>query len=256
MEYAPKLATVSSLFGQAEPEEGVSPVDHFYRGLRDTIPKAYGIRLFAVDPTNPSGQREFEGVSNLNALIQCGFISAQRTLDLSKPGETDVIGKLLGKLFQTATSATAAEADQQLAQKIKSSVDGIEKGIQPGFDTMVKGLLPALGIFGFPSLNDMNSAPKHRSTSRAFCPITPVFSIRALKRFSLPEGYNGLGTRNLIYILLKLEAFHKEYGQRALRPGVHIVFSRHQSAFAPANAGGIHRAAQPSCCEALGKLSR
>ena len=86
MEYAPKLATVSALFDQAEPDQGVNPADHFYRGLRDTIPKAYGIRLFAVDPTNPADQREFEGVSNLNALIQCSFIGAQRTLDLSKPG--------------------------------------------------------------------------------------------------------------------------------------------------------------------------
>jgi len=67
MEYAPKLATVSKLFGQAEREEGVSPIDHFYCGLRDTIPKAYGIRLFAVDPTNPADQREFEGMTNLNA---------------------------------------------------------------------------------------------------------------------------------------------------------------------------------------------
>lgn len=40
----------------------------------------------------------------------------------------------------------------------------------------------------------------------------------------LPEGYNGLGTRNLIYLLLKLEAFHKEYRARATRPGVHLIF--------------------------------
>ncbi len=224
MEYAPKLATVSSLFGQAEPEEGVSPVDHFYRGLRDTIPKAYGIRLFAVDPTNPSGQREFEGVSNLNALIQCGFIGAQRTLDLSKPGETDVIGKLLGKLFQTATSATAAEADQQLAQELKSSVDGIEKGIQAGFDTMVKGLLPALGIFGFPSLNDTELRPETSLNVESLLSDHTRILYTGADGVHLPEGYNGLGTRNLIYILLKLEAFHKEYRSRPTRPGVHIVF--------------------------------
>lgn len=224
MEYAPKLATVSMLFGQAEAEEGVSPVDHFYRGLRDTIPKAYGIRLFAVDPTNPDDQREFEGVSNLNSLIQCGFIGAQRTLDLSKPGETDVIGKLLGKLFQTATSATAAEADQQLALELKSSVDGIEKGIQDGFDKMVKGLLPALGVFGFPSLNDTELRPETSLNVESLLADHTRILYTGADGVHLPEGYNGLGTRNLIYILLKLEAFHKEYRSRPTRPGVHIVF--------------------------------
>ncbi|MCP1249857.1 AAA family ATPase [Gluconobacter oxydans] len=224
MEYAPKLATVSTLFGQAEPEEGVSPADHFYRGLRDTIPKAYGIRLFAVDPTNPADQREFEGVSNLNALIQCSFIGAQRTLDLSKPGETDVIGKLLGKLFQTATSATAAEADQQLAQELKSSVGGIEKGIQAGFDTMVQGLLPALNIFGFPSLNDTELRPETSLNVESLLADHTRILYTGHDGVHLPEGYNGLGTRNLIYILLKLEAFHKEYRARPTRPGVHIVF--------------------------------
>jgi hypothetical protein len=224
MEYAPKLATVSMLFGQAAPEEGVNPVQHFYSGLRDTIPKAYGIRLFAVDPTNPADQREFEGASHLNALIQCGFIGAQRTLDLSKPGETDVIGKLLGKLFHTATSATAAEGDQQLARGLKSSVDGIEKNIQTGFDTMVRGLLPALGVFGFPSLNDTELRPETSLNVESLLANHTRIFYTGIDGVHLPEGYNGLGTRNLIYILLKLEAFHKDYRSKPTRPGVHIVF--------------------------------
>lgn len=224
MEYAPKLATVSTLFDQTEPKEGVNPVDHFYRGLRDTIPKAYGTRVFAVDPTNPADQREFDGVSDLNALLQCGFIGAQRTLDLSKPGETDVIGKLLGKLFQTARSTTAAAADQELAQELKSAVDGVEKEIQAGFDTMVKGLLPALGVFGFPSLNDTELRPETSLNVESLLADHTRILYTGADGVHLPEGYNGLGTRNLIYILLKLEAFHKEYRSKPIRPGVHIVF--------------------------------
>src|SRR5690606_22812649 len=40
----------------------------------------------------------------------------------------------------------------------------------------------------------------------------------------LPEGYNGLGTRNLIYILLQLETLHKAYRGTVMRPGTHLVF--------------------------------
>jgi putative ATP-dependent endonuclease of OLD family len=40
----------------------------------------------------------------------------------------------------------------------------------------------------------------------------------------LPEGYNGLGTRNLIYMLLQLQSFHKEYRTREPRPTSHLIF--------------------------------
>ncbi len=40
----------------------------------------------------------------------------------------------------------------------------------------------------------------------------------------LPEGYNGLGTRNLIYMLLQLESFHKAYRAKVTRPVTHLIF--------------------------------
>jgi putative ATP-dependent endonuclease of OLD family len=40
----------------------------------------------------------------------------------------------------------------------------------------------------------------------------------------LPEGYNGLGTRNLIYILLRLLTFHKAYRPCPTLPGGNLIF--------------------------------
>ena len=40
----------------------------------------------------------------------------------------------------------------------------------------------------------------------------------------LPEGYNGLGTRNLIYMLLQLESYHKIYRSQITRPSAHLIF--------------------------------
>ncbi len=41
---------------------------------------------------------------------------------------------------------------------------------------------------------------------------------------ALPESYNGLGTRNLIFILLQLAGFYKAFCAEVTEPGVHLIF--------------------------------
>src|SRR5207237_7537411 len=40
----------------------------------------------------------------------------------------------------------------------------------------------------------------------------------------LPESYNGLGVRNLIFILLQLVRFYKVFRAEANAPGLHLIF--------------------------------
>ncbi|MFH4376964.1 ATP-dependent endonuclease, partial [Acinetobacter baumannii] len=93
---------------------------------------------------------DFEGTSALTALLQCNFVLAQRNLDKTKLGDADVIGKLLSELFKTATAPSAAEADQNLAIRLKQSVENIEHNVQLDFDGMLKELLPVMNVMGFP----------------------------------------------------------------------------------------------------------
>lgn len=160
IEYGASSASLATLFDVQEAEAGSDAVAHFYRQLRETLPRAYRISVTAIDPTDPTNFRVLDGTGALSALVQCGFVRAQRTLDSSKPSDTAVIGRLLGTLFQTASSMTAAESDQALAAALKTSVSQIEQTIQNDFDTMVKDLLPALSAFGFPGLNDAELRPE------------------------------------------------------------------------------------------------
>jgi putative ATP-dependent endonuclease of OLD family len=224
LEYKPALATLHTLLNVAEPAEGVEKNLHFLRSLRDTIPKAYSIRVTAIDPTDKTNQREFEGISALSALVQCNFVRAQRTLDHASQGDADVIGKLLSTLFKTATTQTAAAADQELAAKLKTSVEEIERGIQGDFDTMLKKLLPSLEVLGFPSLNDTELRPETSLNVEALLSDHTKMVYAGADGVHLPEGYNGLGTRNLIYMLLQLESYHKIYRAKSTRPVAHLIF--------------------------------
>lgn len=224
VEYSASTQTLNALFQFPPAAEGEEWVIPFYRSLRESVPKAYAAHLSAIDPTDATNTRSFDSLAPLAALLQCGFIRAQRTLDQSKKGDTDVIGKLLGELFRTANELTAAEADQQLANALKTSVETIEKDIQTNFDEMVKNLLPALQLFGFPSLNDTELRPETSLDVEALLSDHTKILYEGTHGVHLPEGYNGLGTRNLIYMLLQLETFHKAYRALPTRPGVQLVF--------------------------------
>lgn len=224
VEYAPTLATLHTLLDVPPPADGVDPKTHFLRALREALPKAYGVHVSAVDPTDDTNQRHFDGISMLTALVQCNFVRAQRTLDHAKNGDTDVIGKLLSTLFKTATASTAAASDQELAMKLRASVEGIERSVQDEFDGMLKELLPAMAVLGFSSLNDTELRPQTSLNVEALLSDHTKVVYTGADGVHLPEGYNGLGTRNLIYMLLQLESYHKAYRAKATRPATHLVF--------------------------------
>ncbi len=224
VEYKATLATLHTLLDVPAEPEGVEPRTHFFRSLRDTLPKAYNIHVFAIDPTDDTNRRDFEGTAALAALLQCNFVRAQRTLDHAKHGDADVIGKLLSALFKTASAPTAAAGDQELAAKLKESVEGIERSIQGNFDEMLKKLLPAMEVLGFPSLNDTELRPETSLNVEALLSDHTKVVYTGTDGVHLPEGYNGLGTRNLIYMLLQLESYHKAYRAKATRPATHLIF--------------------------------
>lgn len=224
VEYKPTLATLHTLLDIAAPSEGVEQNAHFLRSLRDTIPKAYSIHVSAIDPTDQTNRRGFEGISALSALVQCNFVQAQRPLDHARQGDADEIGKLLSTLFKTATAPTAAAADQELAVKLKTSVEEIERSIQGDFDAMLKKLLPTMEVLGFPSLNDAELSPETSLNVEALLSDHTRVVYAGADGVHLPEGYNGLGTRNLIYMLLQLESYHKIYRAKPTRPATHLIF--------------------------------
>ncbi|MDB5582736.1 MAG: ATP-dependent family endonuclease [Bradyrhizobium sp.] len=224
IEYSASLATVATLLEIPDFEAGPNAKETLFRHLRENVPKAYAIRTFAIDPTDVTNRREFEKATALSALIHTGFVKAQRTLDLGKRGDTDVIGKLLNKLFRTANTLNASLGDQEIAAGLKTSVALLEQSMQGDFDDRLKELLPALNSFGFPSLNDTELRPQTNIDVESLLTDNTRILYTGVDGVHLPEGYNGLGTRNLIYILLQLEALHKLYRSTGVRPGTHLVF--------------------------------
>lgn len=220
--YALKDGKLPELFGDfAETDEDARP--EFFRLLRERIPSFYETTFVAVDPNDETNERGIER-STLRKLCVGGFISAQRGLDDASQKERVVIGKVLENLFSTAKSNTDDADSHAIAQELEIAVKSIQDKIGDDFNEKLDQLLPALSLFGYPGLN----APK--LLTETTLDVAKLLTNHTKVRYTgsngihLPEAYNGLGTRNIILILLQLREFFKLFLAMEPRPSVHLVF--------------------------------
>lgn len=223
IDYRPSKGALPLLLDAPVPHGAADDAKNLFKNLKEAIPKSYEYHVTAVDPSDATNEREIE-VKQLGKLLQFGLVAAQRALDQQKRGEPNVLGKLLEALFANASSAAATEAEQAIAAELKAAVSDIEKGIHAGFNEKLTMLLPKIKSFGYPGLNDPDLRTETAlNVVSLLAEHTKVFYTGA-HGVHLPEGYNGLGARNLIYILLQLLSFHKSFRANPASPAVHLIF--------------------------------
>lgn len=197
----------------------------FFRALRERVPKLFVTKIEAEDPNDPTNKKDRE-IAHLRAVLQLGFINAQRALEDVSSKEKAVLGKVFERLFVAASSAEAGTDDQTRANSLKTAVEEVQTQIDTDFNTQLGALVPAFELFGYPGLAD----PQLRTETQLDVEqlLSNHTSVSYLspdpEGINLPEAYNGLGPRNLIFILLKLFEFFREFTTRQPEAGVHLIF--------------------------------
>jgi len=209
---------IEQLFADLDNEKAT-----FFKALKEQIPKFFEATVEAQDPNDPSNRKHL-GVANLRAVLQFAFINAQRALDDASTKEKAVLGKIFEKLFTAASSEAANTDDQATATALKLAADSVQDRIDKDFNEHLKNLAPTFDLFGYPGLAD----PQLRTET--VLKVEQLFSnhtnvgYTGVNGVNLPESYNGLGPRNLIFILLKLFEFFKEFVYRQPASGIHLIF--------------------------------
>jgi putative ATP-dependent endonuclease of the OLD family len=208
-------------FRDDEPLQGKMEV--FCRELKTRVPQHFSSNVRAVDPHDASNVKEMEW-SKFHQLVGSGFINAQRGLDDITDKEKNVLGKILEALLDTAASEAAGTTDRSIAEQLDDAVKGIQESIDVGFNRQLEELLPAFALFGYPGLNDPNLCTETTLDVRRLLTNHTRVRYTGLNGIHLPEGYNGLGTRNLIFMLLKLFEFFKRFMASDVAPVAHLIF--------------------------------
>jgi len=196
---------------------------NFFRMLKERIPKLYAPSIFAIDPQDNSNQKKID-FQKFKCILQTDFINAQRGLDDTTHRDRDVLGKVVEQMFDIAKSDTASPSENQTAVALEEAVKDIQIKLDTDFNEHLNNLLPALSLFGYPGLNN---AALHTETIldvRRLLENHTKILYPGVEGTSLPETYNGLGSRNIIYILFKLFGFFKAYKAEQPAPNFQIVF--------------------------------
>lgn len=195
----------------------------FFRSLRERIPSDFSVKIWAEDPSDPDNRRQIQPGA-LRGLVKTGFINAQRGLDDVTSRESDVLAKTVESLFATASSPAADAADKQIAEALKGAVQDIQAQIDTNFSGQLQNLVPALQSFGYPGLGGQELHTETILDVRKLLSNFTKVRYAGYSGITLPESYNGLGARNLIFILLQLAGFYKAFRAEATEPGVHLIF--------------------------------
>lgn len=224
VEYGLKDGSVASFFeGHSQEALTEASKPQFFRLLRERVASHFTATVHAEDPNDATNRRELP-VSALRGLIKTGFINAQRGLDDLTSRESDVLGKVLENLFSTASSVDADADDQAIVSALNDAVQEIQTQIDNSFAGQLETLLPTLQNFGYPGLDGQELRTETTlDVKRLLSGFTKV-KYAGHEGISLPETYNGLGVRNLIFILLQLVGFYKAYRAEPTAPSTHLIF--------------------------------
>jgi len=194
----------------------------FFRDLRTRLPQFYELRIFAEDPSDDANTKAMSA-SAIQALVQAGFINAQRGLDGATSKDTEVLGRILEGLFTNASSPNANTTERVIAEALKEAVAEIQEKLDSNFAGELKKLIPTFQTFGYPGLGGPELQTETTLDIKRMVTNFTKVSYSGYSGVSFPEAHNGLGARNLIFILLQLVTFYRSYRASTPAPGVQII---------------------------------
>ena len=103
-------------------------------------------------------------------------------------------------------------------------MESIQQNIDDDFNDKLKALIPTLNMFGYPGLNGTELETETTLDVEKLLSNHTKVRYAGPSGVNLPESYNGLGMRNLIFILFQLVWFYKKFRAEANPPGVHLIF--------------------------------
>ena len=217
--YQVKNGAINSLFSGLDLSDRTS----YFKALKESISLNFESVLYAIEPNNSDNRVELD-FNKIKRLIRAEVINAQRGLDDETHNERDVLGKSLGNIFNSSSNAGAPETFKALSGEINEVVEELQTRVDTDFQGKVEQLLPTLTIFGYPGLQDPNLSASTELNVKSLLESNTKVYYRKDDHFTLPETYNGLGFRNLIFILFRIYEYFRAYQAEETAPKSHIIF--------------------------------
>lgn len=215
--------------------------------LARRIPTHFGLSVQAVDPTDDTNVRTVD-LTDIHKLVKVDFLDAQRGLDDEDRESAQPIGAIFEKLFNAAKGSKRVEWLEELAGGIDGMLTSTSSELDNSLQEIRKRVAPALDAFGYPGLGNQEFVTAARLDSRRLLRNFARIHYPGAAGVRFPESYSGLGTRNLVMMLLKLFTYYREHMARSQELGIHLVFLEEPEAH-------LHPQMQEAFIQQLAKFS-
>lgn len=165
----------------------------------------------------------------VKALLRIDVVPAQRHVDDDEGSRSAKLSKLLHDHYERFYRVNNAAGYQDIEDALELGASDLTKKYGAAFDRLTKRLQD----FGYPPGQnapdlriraELSAETIYRDNARIFYANEHVGMKGVKEEFELPEKYNGLGYKNLIYIILQLESFRASIEATAGdKPRVHII---------------------------------
>ncbi len=161
-----------------------------------------------------------EGKKLLQTLVRVDFVDAQRNIDDDEESRSN----RLSVAFASYYKKNLEQAD--MAESANQLIDESNQRFTEHYDKHFEGLMKMIRELGVPSVHDRDiRIVSSLSPETILQGNTDLFYIDKERNHELPEAYNGLGFKNLVYMAIQISHFHLQWMRTEVnRPLIQIVF--------------------------------
>lgn len=168
-----------------------------------------------VTPIEPS-----EGKRVLKRFLRADFVDAQRNIDDENATRSNKLSEAFAAYYKD--NLDQAETSEEAIGIIDENNDKLSKHYEKHFKSLM-GTIQGLGV---PPVNDRQlRVVSSLSPQDALKGNTELFYSDPDSDHALPEAYNGLGFKNLVFMAVQIDHYHRQWlATEENRPLCHVVF--------------------------------
>jgi putative ATP-dependent endonuclease of the OLD family len=198
-------------------------LSHFL-SLQGNLSRHFAISYFALENTEGGTialpRDPEEGKRVLCSLIRVDFVDAQRNFDDHEIGRSKRLSTAFAAFYKK--NLEQAEVREEANQVIDENNETLNKHYNVSFQDLME-VIKGLGV---PSVNDRQMRiVSTLSPEVALQGNTDLLYVDDALNHELPEAYNGLGFKNLVYMAIQISHFHLQWMRtEEKRPLCQIIF--------------------------------
>jgi putative ATP-dependent endonuclease of the OLD family len=161
-----------------------------------------------------------EGRNLLQNLVRIDFVGAQRNIDDEEENRSNKLSRAFAGFYQKNLERP------EVAEDAHRVINENNQQLTAHYAVQFAGIMGVIKGIGVPSVNDRElRIVSTLNPETALSGNTDLLYVDAERGHELPELYNGLGFKNLIYMAIQAKHYHSQWVRTALnRPLCQIIF--------------------------------